>query len=667
MYLQEKIKSVFPHQVVRKGISNSLKTSIKLPVYVLEYLISQYADQGLSDEEVIEKVKAVLNKHYIMPEDKNKIKDAIKTDGSIVIIDKLMVDVDLNKDMYIGTLNTAGLKDILVDEEWIRKYKGLLEGGMWGLVRLERNEDSTKFPVIIGKFSPMQVSADEMDDFIAKRAEFTRDEWLDLLINSIGLNPDKFDFRQKLLILLRVIPHCETNYNLIELGPRETGKSYTYNELSPYSLLVAGGKATVPVLFYNLTKKEVGLVGTWDVVAFDEVANVKFDDPQGPAMLQTYMESGNFARNNMRVEGKASMVFVGNIDNPLQIWEQGGNLFMTLADELQTPAIIDRFHYYLPGWEMEKMKTENYSSDYGFISDYFSKILHDFRKRGYADIMDQYFILDSSLSGRDTKAIKKTMSGLLKLLHPDLNVTKEEIQEYLEFAMEGRMRVKEQLKRRGGLEFFGANFRYVDKESQMAKQVFLKEMVNGAGSMIAPLDIGEVYTVITKEDRMFPVKIETNVITGGGTYQITGRPSAEAKETIKNVYNYVKSNSGNMGIANIIEENTFATQLIDENASGGNTEIGSAFYLSMISVFLKKPLKSKTVIFGSMTVNGNLIKTANLYEKLEYIVEQGAKIVYVPIANQPDTITMPGDIWSKISILFYGSAEDLMRKVFELE
>lgn len=667
MELQEKIKSVFPHQVVRKGISNGLKTSIKLPVYVLEYLISQYSDQGLSDEEVIDKVKNVLNKHYIMPEDKNKIKDAIKSDGSIVIIDKLMVDVDLNKDMYIGSLNTAGLKDILVDEEWVRKYKGLLEAGMWGLVRLERNEDSSKYPVMIGKFSPMQVSADEMDDFIAKRAEFTRDEWLDLLINSIGLNPEKFDFRQKLLMLLRVIPHCETNYNLIELGPRETGKSYTYNELSPYSLLVAGGKATVPVLFYNLTKKEVGLVGTWDVVAFDEVANVKFDDPQGPAMLQTYMESGNFARNNMRVEGKASMVFVGNIDNPLQIWEQGGNLFMTLADELQTPAIIDRFHYYLPGWEMEKMKTENYSSDYGFISDYFSKILHDFRKRGYADIMDQYFILDSSLSGRDTKAIKKTMSGLLKLLHPDLNVTKEEIQEYLEFAMEGRMRVKEQLKRRGGLEFFGANFRYVDKESQMAKQIFLKEMVNGAGSMIAPLDIGEVYTVITKEDRMFPVKIETNVITGGGTYQITGRPSAEAKETIKNVYNYVKSNSGNMGITNIIEENTFATQLIDDNTSGGNQEIGAAFYLSMISVFLKKPLKSKTVILGSMTVNGNLVKTTNLYEKLEYIVEQGVKIVYVPIANQPDTITMPGDIWSKISILFYGSAEDLMRKVFELE
>lgn len=667
MELQEKIKSVFSHQVVRKGISNGLKTSIKLPVYVLEYLISQYSDQGLSDEEVIEKVKDVLNKHYIMPEDKNKIKDAIKTDGSIVIIDKLMVDVDLNKDMYIGSLNTAGLKDILVDEEWIRKYKGLLEGGMWGLVRLERNEDSSKYPVMIGKFSPMQVSADEMDDFIAKRAEFTRDEWLDLLINSIGLNPDKFDFRQKLLILLRVIPHCETNYNLIELGPRETGKSYTYNELSPYSLLVAGGKATVPVLFYNLTKKEVGLVGTWDVVAFDEVANVKFDDPQGPAMLQTYMESGNFARNNMRVEGKASMVFVGNIDNPLQIWEQGGNLFMTLADELQTPAIIDRFHYYLPGWEMAKMKTENYSSDYGFISDYFSKILHDFRKRGYADIIDQYFVLDSSLSGRDTKAIKKTMSGLLKLIHPDMHVSKEEVQEYLEFAMEGRMRVKEQLKRRGGLEFFGANFRYVDKESQMAKQIFLKEMVSGAGSMIAPLDIGEVYTVITKDERMFPVKIETNLIVGGGTYQITGRPSAETKETIKNVYNYVKSNSGNMGISNIIEENTFATQLIDENTSGGNQEIGSAFYLSMISVFLKKPLKSKTVILGSMTVNGNLVKTTNLYEKLEYIVEQGAKVVYVPIANQPDTITMPGDIWSKLSILFYGSAEDLMRKAFELE
>lgn len=667
MGLQDKVQSVFQYKVVKKGIVNSLKNSIKLPVYVLEYLISQYSDQGLTNEEVVNKVKDVLNKHYISPEDKNKIKDAIKTDGSIVIIDKLLIDVDLKKDMYIGTLNTAGLKDILVDDEWIRKYKGLLEGGMWGLIRLEKNEDSSKYPVIVGKFSPMQISTDEIEEYIEKRKEFTRDEWLDFLINSIGLNADKFDLRKKLLMLLRLIPHCETNYNMIELGPRETGKSYTYNELSPYSLLVAGGKATVPVLFYNLTKKEVGLVGIWDVVAFDEVANVKFDDPQGPAMLQTYMESGNFARDKMRIEGKASMVFVGNIDNPLQVWEQGGNLFATLADELQTPAIIDRFHYYLPGWEMPKMKTEYYSTDFGFISDFFSKILHDFRKRSYSDVIDKYFTLDKSLSSRDTKAIRKTVSGLMKLIHPDLDVTADELKEYLEFAMEGRMRVKEQLKRRGGLEFFGSIFKYLSKEDQTTKQVFLKEMTSGIGSMVSQLDIGEIYTVITKDDRMFPLKIETNYIRGNSSYEITGRPALETKETIKNIYNYIKSNANNMGVTNKLVENVYITQLIDENSSGGNQEIGAAFYLSMISIFINRPIKSKTVILGSMTVNGNLIKTSNLYEKLEFIVEQGAKTVYIPISNQPDTITMPSDIWSKVSILFYVSAEDLSKKVFELE
>lgn len=667
MALYDKVKNAFKYKVVTKGIVNSLKTSIKLPVYVLEYLISQYSDQGLSSSEIINKVKDVLEKHYILPEDKNKIKDSIKTDGSIVIIDKLTVEVDLKKDMYLGMLNTSGLKDVIVDDIWIKKYKGLLEGGMWGLVRLEKNDESSKNPVVVGKFSPMQISSDEMNDFIEKRNIFTRNEWLDFLINSIGLNPTKFDVRQKLLMLLRLIPHCETNFNMIELGPRETGKSYTYNELSPYSLLLAGGKATVPVLFYNLGRKEVGLVGIWDVVAFDEVANVKFGDPQGPAMLQTYMESGNFARNKMRIEGKASMVFVGNIDNPIQIWEQGGDLFSTLADELQTPALIDRFHYYLPGWEMPKMKTEYYSKDIGLISDYFSKILHDFRKKSYSDLIDKYYLLDNSLTSRDTKAIRKTVSGLLKLLHPDHNANKDEIKEYLEFAMEGRLRVKEQLKRRGGLEFFGTNFQYIDKSNQATKRIFLKEMTSGTGSMIMQLDVGEIITTITKDDRMFPIKIETNSITGTGNYQITGRLSMEAKETIKNVYNYIKSNASNMGVTNKLSDFTYITQIIDDNLSGGNQEIGTAFYLSMVSNFIKKPIKSKTIILGSMTVNGNLIKVTNLYEKLSFIIEQGARIVYIPISNQPDTITMSPDVWSKISIIFYISPEDLTKKVFDLE
>ena len=663
----EKAKESFRNKVVKKGIVNSLKASIKLPVYVLEYLISQYYEDSANDEEIISKVKEVLDKHYILPEDKNKIKDAIKTNGSIIVIDKLTVEVDLKNDIYTGFIQTAGIKDILIDDLWIREYPALIDGGMWGLIKLEKNPDDTRLPIFVGKFNPIQVESAELDDLIEKRGNFSRDEWLDLLIHSIGLDPKHFDFRQKLLMLLRIIPHCETNYNLIELGPRETGKSYTYNELSPYSLLVAGGKATVAVLFYHLGKKEVGLVGTWDVVAFDEVANVKFDDPQGPSMLQTYMESGNFARNNIRVEGKASMVFVGNIDNPLQIWEQGGNLFSTLASELQTPAIIDRFHYFLPGWEVSKMKTEFYSKDTGFISDYFSRILHNFRKKSYSDIMDKYFKLDSSLGSRDTKAIRKTLSGLLKLLHPDEQVTKEELKEYLEFAMEGRMRVKEQLKRRGGLEFFGSIFRYFDKEEQRFHQVFLREMKTGNGKLIDPLDIGESYTLITAADRIFPIKLEVKPVEGTGAYQITGGPSFELKDTIKNIFNYIKSNAVNMGINHKINTKNYIVQLIDENQSGGNQEIGAAFYISMISTFLDKPIKVKTIVLGSMTVNGNLIKISNFSEKMTYLAEQGIKIVYIPISNQADFAGLSAEIWGKLTMIPYTDPEDLMRKVFDLE
>jgi len=663
----EKAKESFRNKVVKKGIVNSLKASIKLPVYVLEYLISQYYEDSANDEEIISKVKEVLDKHYILPEDKNKIKDAIKTNGSIIVIDKLTVEVDLKNDIYTGFIQTAGIKDILIDDLWIREYPALIDGGMWGLIKLEKNPDDTRLPIFVGKFNPIQVESAELDDLIEKRGNFSRDEWLDLLIHSIGLDPKHFDFRQKLLMLLRIIPHCETNYNLIELGPRETGKSYTYNELSPYSLLVAGGKATVAVLFYHLGKKEVGLVGTWDVVAFDEVANVKFDDPQGPSMLQTYMESGNFARNNIRVEGKASMVFVGNIDNPLQIWEQGGNLFSTLASELQTPAIIDRFHYFLPGWEVSKMKTEFYSKDTGFISDYFSRILHNFRKKSYSDIMDKYFKLDSSLGSRDTKAIRKTLSGLLKLLHPDEQVTKEELKEYLEFAMEGRMRVKEQLKRRGGLEFFGSIFRYFDKEEQRFHQVFLREMKTGNGKLIDPLDIGESYTLITAADRIFPIKLEVKPVEGTGAYQITGGPSFELKDTIKNIFNYIKSNAVNMGINHKINTKNYIVQLIDENQSGGNQEIGAAFYISMISTFLDRPIKVKTIVLGSMTVNGNLIKITNFSEKMTYLAEQGIKTVYIPISNQADFASLSAEIWGKLAMIPYTDPEDLMRKVFDLE
>ncbi|MFW6015769.1 MAG: protease Lon-related BREX system protein BrxL [bacterium] len=668
MSTENKVKNSFKYKVVKKGIVNRIKASIKLPVYVLEYLISQYYTEDSSMESIINKVKEVLDKHYIMPEDKNKILDNIKTIGSVVIIDKLSVQVDLKKDIYNGIVNTAGIKDIIVDDTLIMKHKGLIEGGMWGLIRLERNDEgSNKYPVCVGNFNPMQVDVDGLDDLISARQKFTRDEWLDLLIKSIGLNPKYFSFRQKLLMLLRLVPHCETNFNLIELGPRETGKSYTYNELSPYSLLIAGGKASVAVLFYHLGKKEVGLVGTWDVVAFDEVANVKFDDPQGPSMLQTYMESGNFARSNIRIEGKASMVFIGNIDNPLEVWQQGGNLFSTLADELQTPALMDRFHYYLPGWEMPKMKVEYYSNEFGFISDYFSRVLHNFRRKSYSDVIDKYFTLDTTLGTRDVKSIRKTISGLLKLIHPDYSVTKEELKQYLEFAMEGRMRVKEQLKRRGGLEFFGSNFRYYDKEAQKYHQVFLKEMKSASGGLISPVDVGEVFTVITKEDRIFPLKLEIKPVEGNGKFQLTGKPSPETKDTIKNIFNYLKANTVNMGISHKFNSHNYIAQIIDENHSGGNHEIGSAFYVAMISNFLEKPLKPKTIILGSMTVNGNLIKVSNLSEKVSYLIEQGAKTIYIPISNQPDLVTLSADIWSKLIPIVYSDPEDLVKKCFELE
>ena len=660
-------KELLANKIVKKGIVNSLKASIKLPVYVLEYLISQYYDEETPVEEVIAKVKDVLNKHYILPEDKNKIKDRLKQDGSMIIIDKLSVEVDLSKNLYLGHIQTAGINNILVDDFFISQNKALIEGGMWGLIRLEKNEEDSKYPICIGKFNPIQVDSADLDEIANIRKNFTTEEWLDLIINSLGMNPSNFDFRQKLLFLLRIIPHCETNYNLIELGPRETGKSYTYNELSPYSLLVAGGKATVAVLFYNLARKEVGLVGTWDVVAFDEVANVRFDDPQGPSMLQTYMESGNFARNNVRIEGKASMVFIGNIDNPLQVWESGGNLFSTLAPELQTPALMDRFHYYLPGWEVPKMKTEFYSKNFGLISDYFSRLLHNFRKKSYSDILDKYFVLDKSLGSRDVKAIRKTVSGLLKLIHPDEVVTKDELKVYLEFAMEGRMRVKEQLKRKGGLEFFGTTFKYFDIESQEYHQVFLKEMKSGSGRLTDQLDIGESYSLISKSDTIFPIKLEIKEVEGNGKFEITGRPSAETKDTIKNVFNLLKAKSINLGVQNRFLTKNFIVQIIDENNSGANDEIGAAFYCAMISLFLDKPIKAKSIVLGGLTVNGNLVRIGNLSTKLDFLIEQGVKTVYIPITNQVDFATLTPNVWSKLMLIPYNETDDLVSKIFGLE
>lgn len=661
--LDEKLADTFPGRIVKKDLVRTMKAGVNVPVYVLEYLLGKYC--ASTDPQIVDEglsyVKDSLSKHYCRADESEKIKSYIKENRTHRVIDKIKVKLVETENKYWAELTNLGLKYVNIDTTLVKKYEKLLEGGIWALIDIEYDEEifykKSNRPFVVNQIKPIQSATIDIGEIRAKRANFTREEWLNIMLRSVGIEPThpEVTSRKKMLLLSRLIPMVENNFNLIELGPRSTGKSFVYREITPFAILISGGKTTVPRLFMHLGTGRVGLVGLWDVVAFDEVAGVKFSDSDAIDILKDYMESGSFSRGQEEISANASLVFNGNIDGDIETILKTSHLFTPLPSAMQSMALIDRFHFYLPGWDVLKLKPDHFSNHYGFVVDYFAEFLRESRKTNYTDVIDKYFKLGSHLNQRDTKAVRKTVSGLIKLLHPDGIFTKEEVEEYLIFALEMRRRIKEQLKRMGGMEYWAVNFSYTDIETNAEKFVNVPE--SSSSDVIPPtlMDPGIVFTIGTdsEERKNCLFRIEVQAMAGSGQKKITGAPSPAMKDAIQTAYDFVKVNINRLAVDKSMKDYDLHIQIVNLMQSKEGTETGVAFYVAILSALLDKPVKEQTVILGEMTIHGGLRRIATLMEKLQIAMDSGAKYVLIPSENKRDIADIPSSILDKIQIIFY--------------
>jgi len=673
--LDKKALSNFPGKVVRKDLVNLLKGQINVPAYVLEYLLGKYC--ASDDDQVIEagkeEVKRILTEHYVRPDQAEFFKATVKEKGLYRFIDKVKVRLFETENKYWANLVNLQIDRVHIDENIIKQYERLLGGGIWAVIDL--GYDPTLIykgeirPFVIKELRPIQLaSGNLLQEFKKLRTEFDRNEWLDLLLRSIGLEPTKFSHRLKLLYLVRLIPLVENNYNLVEFGPRGTGKSYVYREISPYTILVSGGDVTIPTLFYSLVGRgKIGLVGLWDVVAFDEVAGLtRLANPQAINLLKDYMESGSFSRGREEITALASLVFIGNINIDITTILRTSHLFIPFPSEMQDLAFLDRFHAYLPGWEIPKMLTSLLTNHYGLVVDYLAEVFRELRKFSYADAIDTYFSLGTALNKRDEKAIRKTISGLLKLLHPDGNWTKIELGEYLTLALELRRRVKEQLKRMGGIEYWNTSFSFIDKSIHQEKFVLLPEQGEAAIISPDPLPPGAVFTVglDAESNRYVLFRIEVALMKGSN-YVVTGTVGTKMREAIRTAYDYLKSNLHKFAIDKSLEDIQVHFQVVNLMQAKEGSQTVSAFFIALFSALIGKSVRPATVILGEITVQGGVLPVSDLAECVQLARENGARRILIPITNAKDIPQIPPEILSGLELAFYSDPKDCILKALQ--
>ena len=478
--LNTKICEIFPGLVVRKDLVKAVKGNAIVPSYVLEYLLGQYC--ATSDEDSIqsgiETVKQILAKHYVHRNEQGLVRSMIREKGRYKVIDKVTVALNDKKDCYETEFSNLGIKKVLIDSGTVKKHPKLLVGGVWVIadIEYEHTEDKDAVPWILGSLKPIQMSHFDFEGYLEARKQFTLDEWIDVLMQSIGFNPEYFGERSKLNQLVRLIPFCERNYNLIELGPKGTGKSHIYSEFSPHGILISGGEVTVPKLFVNNSSGKIGLVGYWDTVAFDEFAGKqKKVDKALVDIMKNYMANKSFSRGVETLGADASMAFVGNTEHSLPYMLKNSDLFDALPEKFYDSAFLDRLHHYIPGWEVDIIRGEMFSSGYGFVVDYLAEVLRHLRNQDYSDQYKGMFELDPTLSTRDKDGINKTFSGLMKILFPQGGATAAEVEKVLKLSMEGRKRVKDQLMRID-TTYAAVNFRYSDESGKQSSVSTLEEL-----------------------------------------------------------------------------------------------------------------------------------------------------------------------------------------------
>lgn len=668
--LDKKLNEVFAGRVVRKDLTNLIKEGANVPVYVLEYLLGLYAatDDEESIREGVDRVKKILSENFVRPDEAEKIKSRIRELGQYSIIDKVTVALNPKIDTYEAEFSNLGLKGVPVPANYVKEFDKLLVGGIWCAVKIDYFYDEevrNSSPFQVSSLQPIQMPNMDIHEVFDGRKKFTKEEWIDVLIRSTGMEPTQLEQRVKWHLLLRLVPLVENNYNMCELGPRGTGKSHVYKELSPNSILVSGGQTTVANLFYNMSTRKIGLVGMWDCVTFDEVAGIRFKDKDGIQIMKDYMASGSFARGKEEKNASASMVFVGNVNQSVDTLIKTSHLFAPFPEEMANDtAFFDRMHYYLPGWEVPKMRSDFITEKYGFIVDYIAEFFREMRKRTFSDAIDRFFKLGNNLNQRDTNAIKKTVSGMLKLLYPHGEYTKEEVSEVLEYALEGRRRVKEQLKKIGGMEFYDVMFSYIDKESMEEHYVSVPEQ--GGGKLI-PEGMGKpghVYVAGHGHSGMIGVyKLENQVVSGTGKFDKSGVGSNRgAKESLDTAFRFFTANR--KSVSNTISTKTkdYLMHISDLQGIGLTDELAIAELIGLCSVALGKSTQESLVVIGNMTVGGTISKVDEFANVLQVCVDAGAKKILIPASSAVDLQTVPSDLLVKVQPMFYSDPIDAVFK-----
>ncbi len=692
--IKDKLRQNFDGKIVRKDLTKKIKEGANVPVYVLEFLLGQYCSSD--DDEVIEQgvqsVKRILADNFVRPDEAQKVLSRLRSRGSHTIIDMVTVRLDIKKDCFFAEFSNLGLANIPITDEYPEKYDRLLCGGIWCIVQLDyESEGDNNFgiidvdgntlqskqkkqkdisPISIRKLTPIQMPHIDIDDLKRGRQAFTKEEWLDVMLRSIGMEPDELTYREKWLLLTRMIPLVENNFNLCELGPRSTGKSHLYKEISPNSILVSGGQTTVANLFYNMGRKTVGLVGLWDCVAFDEVAGIRFKDKDGVQIMKDYMASGSFARGKEEKAASASMVFVGNINQSVDVLLKTSSLFDPFPPEMGTDtAFLDRIHCYLPGWEIPKFRPEHFTNDYGFISDYLAEFIRELRKAQYGDAIDHYFRLGKNLNQRDTIAVRRMADGYLKLLYPDGSFTKEEVEEVLRISLEMRRRVKEQLKKLGGMEFYDVNFSYIDNETFEEHYVSVPEQ--GGGKLIPEgmCNPGQIYTVSQGKSGMLGVFcLESQMLPGNGKFERTGIGSdRDAKESTNTAFNFLNANGNRISGSISTTTKDYIINYQDLQGIGMTGKLALPTLIAMCSIALGKPTLSSLAVLGEISISGTMMKVDELANSLQVCLDSGAKRVLLPITSAAELGTVPADLIGSFNLIFYSSAEDAVFKALGVE
>lgn len=666
MEINKIANEAFEGKIVRKDLVSKIKGGVNVPVYVLEYLLGMYCNNVDEDSitEGMEKVKKILAENYVRPDEAEKVKSKIKEIGSYTVIDKVSVKLNEKKDRYEGELSNLGVAGIDIAGVYIKEYEKLLCGGVWCILTLSYDFDELSMgdtPFKLEKLKPIQIANLNMNEVYEGRRKFSKEEWIKFILRSTGMEPDFFSEEAKWHMLGRMAPLVENNYNMCELGPRGTGKSYIYKEISPNSILLSGGQTTVANLFYNMAKKQIGLVGYWDVVAFDEIAGIKFKDKDGIQIVKDFMASGSFARGKEEKNANASMVFVGNVNQSIDVLVKTSHLLIDFPPEMNNDsAFFDRMHSYVPGWEIPKLSPASFTKEYGLIVDYMAEIFRELRKTSYGDALDRFFILGRDLNQRDTIGVRKTVSALIKLLYPHGEFTKEDVEEVLVKALAYRRRVKEQLKKMAGMEFFATNFSYIDRESREEIYVNLNEQ--GGSKLIpdGPLKDGSLYTIgLSINNTLGVYKIEGQISSGRGRITVADN---KYRKSFENSFNYLKINSKRVSGAINISEKEFYLTVVDEKNVGVSENLTLGGFIAMCSSALNRQVLSQTVVLGDMALSGSIIKVSELANTLQIAREAGAKKALIPILNAVDLATLPPDILADIQLIFYQDPIDAVQK-----